>query len=182
MRLIDRILVGLCLCLEACSGGSIYRDLSEPVTVDDYEPLPGQVTKQNARLVVRKCLQGHRRSSATLDVEYGYAFRDAGFVQLYHVRTIDREEEHTSRTYVNFDALSGASVEPFYNLMRLRQEFRVVLSGRFRKWESAVRSFRPQPGLDAEPSAVELNSLVLMLDDPVAAKRLTEALTVLSSR
>jgi hypothetical protein len=178
----NRILVGLCHCLEACSGGVIYRDLAEPVTVDDYEPLPSQVTKQNARLVVRKCLQGHRRSSATLDAEYGYAFRDAGFVQLYHFRTLDREQERISRSYVDFGALSGASVEPSYNLMRLKQEFRVVLCGRFRKWESAIRSFLPQPDLDIEPSAVELNSLILMLDDPVVAKRLTEALTVFSSR
>ena len=176
------ILMGTVLSLGACSGGTIYRDLSEPVTVEDFQPLPDKVTRENARLVIRRCLQAHRRSSATPDEEFGYAFRDAGFVQLQHVRTPNLEEEHTARTYVDYGALSGMSVEPFFSLMRLRQEFRVVLIGKFRRWESPVRSFRPQPDLDAEASPVGVNSLILDLNDPVEASRLTEALTLVSAR
>lgn len=182
MHAFCRVWVGICLGLGSCSGGALYRDFAEPLTVDDFEPLPTQVTKDNARLVVRKCLQAHRRTSATPDSEYGYAFLEGGFVQLYHVRSLDREEERTARIYMDYGTLEAAVAEPHYNLTRLRDEFRVTLQGMFRKWESHVRSFRAQPNLGAEPSTVPMASLVLVLDDPVVAKRLTEALAILSAR
>lgn len=166
----------------ACSGGGIYRDLADPIALDDYEAVPAQVTRENARLVVRRCLQAHRRSSATPESECGYAFREAGFVQLCHFRPLDREQERASRTYIDYRALSDAKAEPRYNFNRLKEEFRVTLRGTFRKWESHVRAFRVQPDLDSEEDAVAVGCLVLSFDDPAAANRLVQAVNVLASR
>lgn len=177
-----RSLVATLLFLSACSGSGGYRELSDPVTVDDFEPLPAAITKGNARLVIRRCLQIHRRSSATLDSEFGYAFGEGGFVQLYHLRTLDRADERTARVYVGYAAIASVGAEPHYNLMRLREEFRVTLKGAFRKWESHVRSFQAEPDLGAEVGKLDVDSLILTLDDAVVSNRLVQALAILSAR
>ncbi len=176
-----RLLGTACLLLAGCAGGGGYKDLSDPLTVEDHEPIPDRVTKENARIVARRCLQAHRRSSATLDSEYAYAFGEGGFVQLHHFRTLDRSEERAERVYVPCGAIASVGAEPFFNLSRLREDFRVTLRGTFKKWGGRVRTFREFPELGTESRTVAVESLVLILDDAVVTSRLVQALTVLSS-
>lgn len=165
----------------SCTGASSYRDFSEPLTVEDYEPLPSHVTPENARWIVRRCLQGHRQSASTPDTEWGYVFRVEGFIQLCHEHPENREEEQVIRTYVDYHALQAFPAVPQYNLRRLKQEFLVTLRGRFKRWQAHVRTYQEQPSLGGEASTVAVPSLTLVLDDPVAAHRLSEALQLLGA-
>jgi hypothetical protein len=167
--------------LASCTGASLYRDFSEPLTVEDFEPLPNHVTPENARAVVRRCLQAHRQSAATPDTEWGYAFRPEGFVQLCHERPENREEERAIRTYVDYHALQVSPAVPQYNLRMLKEEFAVTLRGPMRRWQTHVRAFEEQPNLGAESATMPVHALTLVLDDPVAAHRLSDALQLLGA-
>ncbi|HXX92030.1 MAG TPA: hypothetical protein VEN81_00260 [Planctomycetota bacterium] len=177
-----RLLGAATLLLAACSEGGGYRELGEPITLDDGLPLPAPVTRENARLVVRRCLQAHRQSSSTPEADTSYAFSESGFVQLIHARTLDRSEERVSRIYVAFAAIRSVKAESMFNVTRLRTEYRVVLEGTFRRWEAPVRAFRTLPELGQEPAKAEVPSLILTFDEAPTAKRLSEALSLLATR
>ena len=167
------------LALGSCIGTPLYRDLSAPLTVEDFEPIPAPVTPENAMLVVRRCLQIHRRSASTAEEEWGYAFVPSGFVQLFHARPPEREEERAARIYVEYRDIQEVQAEPHYSLIRLREEFHVTLRGKFRRWDEHLRTFRAQPDLGAEASTAPAPWVRIVFDDAVAAHRLREALQLL---
>src|SRR5258706_16060306 len=65
MKLVRAFLTTLCIATASCRGESIYRDLAEPLALEDYLLLPSEVTSDNALLAVRRSLQAHRRSIST---------------------------------------------------------------------------------------------------------------------
>jgi hypothetical protein len=178
-----RIVVLLTLpLLVSCSTTGSRGGLAEPITIDDLQPLPDEVTNQNARLVIRRALQAHRHGNDYPDEEYGYIFRESGFVQIYHRTPLDRAEERVSRTFVEYASVRSARGEPYFDFQRLKERYRVTLSGTFRRWEAPVIPSRPQPELGSEPSLHPVESLSLALEDPVMAKKLSDALLLLSAR
>lgn len=180
MARIDRPvrIVGL-LALASCMAPA-WRDLSDPVSVDDRAALPAAVTPENARGVVRRCLQRHRDSATNAHHRYGYAFREGGFVQLYSLAGVDRGRELHVRTFVDFAAVDSATSETFVDNTRLRRSFRVILRGTFRRWDARPTPYVTQPEIGSEPGTSAIDSLELVLDEGVAALRLVEALTLLS--
>jgi hypothetical protein len=56
--------------LVACSTTESYQDLAEPITVEDFLPLRDKVTLENARGVVRRGLQMHRRFNDLPDEQF----------------------------------------------------------------------------------------------------------------
>ena len=168
--------------LVCCQTTRSERDLAEPVSIEDLQPLPAELTAANARLVVRRVLQAHRRSNDYPDEGYGYLFRDVGFVQIHHRTPPDRAEGRVSRTFVDYASVRSAQAEPYFDFQRLKERYRVTLSGAFQKWESRSLPSRPEPELGSEPVLREVESLSLVLDDPVMAKQLCDALLLLSAR
>ena len=164
----------------SCRGESVYRDLSEPLSMEDYLPPPSEVAPDTASLAVRRSLQEHRRSISTPDEQTGYAFRPDGFVQLYHAHPTDRENERGMRTYVDYRSISSIRLEPFFDTQFLKDRFRMILEGDFRRWESHIRAFQSQPDLGAEPETRPVKTLTLVLDDAATAQLLCRALLLLS--
>ena len=164
----------------SCRGPSVYRDLSEPLALEDYVALPTEVTPDSAALAVRRSLQAHRRSISTPDEQTSYAFRQNGFVQLRHARPSDRENERGERTYVDYRSISSVRVDSFFDAQFLRDRFRLILEGEFRRWESPIRAFQPQPDLGAELETRVIHSMTLVLDDATIAQLLSRALLLLS--
>lgn len=180
MKLVRAFLSTLFIAMASCKGESIYRDLAEPLDMEDYLVLPSEVTSDNASLAVRRSLQAHRRSISTPDEQTGYAFRPHGFVQLYHAHSVDREDERGVRTYVDFNAISSIRVEPFFDVQFLKDRFRLILEGDFPRWESHIRAFGSQPDLGAELDTRTVKSVTLVLDDATIAQLLSQALLLLS--
>jgi hypothetical protein len=166
----------------SCSTTRSPGDWGEPITIEDLQPLPSDVTNENARLIVRRALQAHRHWNDYPDEAYGYVFRESGFVQIYHRTPVDRSLERVSRTYVDYASIRSAQAEPYFDFQRLKERYRVTLSGTFRRWEAPVVPSRPEPELGREPSLQPVDSLSLALEDPVMAKRLSDALLLLSAR
>ncbi|HVR85609.1 MAG TPA: hypothetical protein VMU54_14930 [Planctomycetota bacterium] len=176
-----RALAWICLAATAsCRGESVYRDLAEPIVMEDYLPLSAEVTPDNAALAVRRSLQAHRRSISTPDEQTGYSFRPDGFVQLYHAHPTDRENERGVRTYVAYRSISSVRVDAFFDAQFLKDRFRLILEGDFRRWESHIRVFQPQPDLGAELETQGIKTLTLVLDDATLAQLLYRALLLLS--
>jgi hypothetical protein len=148
--------------------------------MEDYLPVPTEVTPDNALLAVRRSLQAHRRAISTPDEQTGYAFLPDGFVQLSHVRPSDRENERGARTYVDYHSISSIRVEPYFDAQFLKDRFRLTLEGNFRRWESHIREFQPQPDLGAESGTIPLKGITLFLDDATTAQVLSRALVWLS--
>lgn len=170
--------------LAACAAPAGARDAGDPVTVEDLMPLPASVTAENARAVVRQCLQRHRRAATDVHRRVGYAFLPEGFVQLAHEPATDRgEPARSSRVRVEYAAVASADTAAFTDLMAFRDRVRVVLRGRFRAWEGVVTPYRPPPPIGEEPFYRDRE--ILELDFPAseaeAAKRLVEALRALKS-
>jgi hypothetical protein len=174
--------LGFLALLSSCAEEAPYRDLAEPLSVEDLQPFPAEVTRENARSVVRRGLQAHRRSNNLPDEQYGYSFGEAGFVQLYHFNPTDRVEERAGRTYVDFSRVRSVTTEEYFDFKRLGERFRITLRGSFSKWDSPVRVGQRQPDLGREPSKRECDALLLVLDDPAVAKKLADALILLSGR
>jgi hypothetical protein len=168
--------------LAACASPRADRDAGEPVTVEDLEALPAAVTPENARQVVRQCLQRHRRAASGVHRRYGYRFSDAGFVQFrYEPQTGSGEPARVERVYVDFAAVASAGSETFVDVHAFRETVRVALRGRFRSWSGRVTPFRPSPEPGAEPETRARDTLELDFpaSDAAAAKRLVEALNLL---
>jgi len=178
-RILGLVAVSL---LGSCSAAGSRVDPSEPVTIEDLQPLPPEVTRGNARLIVRKGLQAHRRWNALPDEQVGYLFRDVGFVQLRHETPLDRAQERISRTFVDYASISSVIGETYFDLQFVKERFRITLKGSFHRWEGPLRPFRALPEVGSEPWTVEQESLSLSLDDAVVTKRLMDALTLLSGR
>jgi hypothetical protein len=174
--------VALVLALASCAAPA-WRDLSDPVTVEDLTALPAEVTPGNARSVARKCLQRHAVSASDVHRRTAYAFRERGFVQLLTLNAMDggRRTRH-ERTCVDFADLESASSEIRLDPTLLRRRIELTLRGRFRRWETPVTPYTPQPELGAEPSPREETSFLLILDDPDAGARLEAALRLLAQR
>lgn len=166
--------------LSSCVPPESSPDPSDPVTIEDLQPMPPEVTSGNARLVVRIGLQAHRRGNSSPDDQVGYAFRDAGFVQLVTHAPPDRAERRTSRLFVQYGSIRSVTVEPYFDLQFIKDRFRITLKGSFQKWEAPARPSEPLPGLGLEPRVMPVDVFILSLDDAVVAKRLTEALLLLS--
>jgi hypothetical protein len=174
--------LGVLSFLASCAGEGPYRNLAEPISVEDLQPFPPEVTKENARAVVRRGLQAHRRANNFPDEEYGYWFGKAGFVQFYHFNPTDRVEERACRTFVDFTSIRSVTTEEYFDFKRLGERFRISLRGSFTKWEAPVRVGQRQPDLGREPSKRDCDVLDLVLDDPAVAKKLADALVLLSDR
>ena len=172
----------LLLLLVSCQATGSNRDPAEPVTIEDRQPLPAELTTANAPLIVRRLLQAHRHVNDYPDEAYGYVFAEIGFVQIHRRTPLDRSEGRVSRTFVNFASVRSAQAEPYFDFQRLKERYRVTLSGTFRLWESRSFPSRPEPELGREPFLHEVESLSLVLDDPVMAQRLCDALLLLSAR
>lgn len=173
------IRIALFLLLGACTVPGARRDLSQAVQPADLEPLPEKVTAENARDVVRQCLQLHRRTDSSVYVRYGYAFRDRGFVQLIEERS---EPERVIRVYVDYASVASTASQVFFDTSKLRERIEVTLRGAFRRWEARINPYRAQPDLDAEPATHPQESIVLLFDDASAARKLSEALKALSRK
>jgi hypothetical protein len=182
MRLVFPTALGALSFLASCAGEGPYRNLAEPISVEDLQPFPAEVTKGNARSVIRRGLQAHRRSNNFPDEEYGYSFGEAGFVQFYHFNPTDRVEERARRTFVDYALIRSVTTEEYFDFKRLGGRFRIALRGSFTKWESPVRVGQRQPDLGREPSKRECDVLELVLDDPAVTKKLGDALILLSGR
>jgi hypothetical protein len=168
--------------LTSCSTERPYRDLADPVTLEDLLPLPSQVTMENARRVVRSGLQMHRRANDFPDGQFGYVFREEGFVQIHHQTPQDRAEERVMRTFVDFRSISSVTAEPYFDFQRIRERYRVTLKGSFRSWGAPVLASRAQPEIGQEPTSSLVKTVGLALDDPTAARQLSIALVLLSGR
>ena len=173
------VLLPLLVCCQAARSGG---DPAEPVTIEDLQPLPAELTTANARLIVRRVLQAHRRSNDHPDEGYGYVFRDSGFVQIHRLTPLDRAEGRVSRTFVDYASVRSAQAEPYFDFRRLRERYRVLLGGPFRRWEAHALPSIPEPELGREPFSREVPSLSLALDDPVMAQQLCDALLLLTTR
>ncbi len=170
--------------LSACAAPAGARDWSDPVTVEDLMPLPASVTPENARQVVRQCLQRHRRAATDVHRRVGYAFRAEGFVQLRFLPATDRgEPARASRVLVDYAAVASAETGIVTDLPAFRDIVRVTLRGRFREWEGMVTPYRPAPGIGEEPSLRDRETLELdyPASEAEAAKRLVEALRALKA-
>jgi len=170
--------------LAACAAPAGRHDAGDPVTIDDLAPLPPAVNRENARPVVRQCLQRHRRAATDVHRRFAYVFRPEGFVQLlYRPATDGSEPARSGRVFVDYASVSSAAVEVFTDLSALREVVRVTLRGRFREWEGFVTPWRPSPPLGQEPFLRERNTLELDFpsSEAEAARRLAEALRVLKS-
>ena len=168
--------------LAACAATAPYRDPGDPVTVDDLAALPAGVAPENARRVVRQCLQRHRRAATDVHRRFSYGFREEGFVQFLHQPADDRgNPARASRVFVDYALVDAASCEIFPDLHAFRETVRVTLRGRLRAWEGRTSPYRPPPDPGAEPWTRERE--VLELDFPAseadAARRLVEAILAL---
>jgi hypothetical protein len=124
----------------------------------------------------------HRRANDLPDEQYGYVFREGGFVQIHHRSPPDRAEERVERTFVDFRCISSVTAEPYFDFQRIRERYRVTLKGSFRGWGAPVRASSPQPGIGEEPTGALVESLTLSLDDPTTAQQLSIALVLLTGR
>jgi hypothetical protein len=170
--------------LSACAAPAGARDLGDPVTVEDLMPLPSSVTAENARTVVRQCLQRHRRAATDVHRRVGYAFRPAGFTQLAHQPATDRgEPARSSRVFVEYAAVASADSRVFTDLMAFRDVVQVMLRGRFQEWDGVVTPYRPPPAAGEEPFLRDRETLELDFpaSEAEAAKRLVEALRTLKT-
>src|SRR2546425_13134740 len=59
LKLVRAFFSTLFMATASCRGESIYRDLSEPLAMEDYLVLPSEATSDNALLTVRRSLQAH---------------------------------------------------------------------------------------------------------------------------
>ncbi|HLY74331.1 MAG TPA: hypothetical protein VKU80_09455, partial [Planctomycetota bacterium] len=109
-------------------------------------------------------------------------FKEAGFVQLLHQTPPDRAQERAVRIFVDYASITSVTGEPYFDLQFLRERFRIAVKGSFQRWEAPVHGSRGLPALGCEPWAIPIESLSLSLDDPVTAKRLMDALWLLSGR
>jgi hypothetical protein len=166
----------------ACASPVAHLDAGDPVTIEDLADLPAAVTPENARQVVRQCLQRHRRAASDVHRRYAYAFREGGFVQILHRTARDRgEKDRVSRLAVDFACIDAVERRTDFDWMMIRDEVRVTLRGRFRSWSSLVTPYRDPPPIGREPTTHDANTLVLTYPPSEAgtARRLVEALRIL---
>jgi hypothetical protein len=173
--------VALLLLLVSCAERGSRRDGSEPVTAADLQPLPAEVTPENARDVLRRALQQHRVEASSHHRRYGYAFRSGGFVQMVS-DTSDRGREKVARTYVDFSALESADIDARIDTARFGKRFVLMLRGTFRRWEAWVTPYRSQPEIGSEPETAASRDLEILFEEEEIPAALVRALEILSSK
>jgi hypothetical protein len=182
MARIHRTLRVAVLLLGSCSAPGAGRDAADPLEPRDLEPFPAAVAADNARDVVRKALQAHRRSASDVHRRTGYVFRDRGFVQLVRDRASSGGAESETRIFADYASLSSTASRVVLDTALLRERIEVTLVGRFRAWSARVTPYEPLPDLGAETGVRDRSSMVLVFDDAEAARKLQEALRLLSGR
>lgn len=170
--------------LASCAAPAGVREAGDPITLEDLGPLPAAVTPENARQVIRQCLQRHRRAATDAYRRVGYVFRPEGFVQLRFLPPAGGgEPARAARVEVDYTFVESVGRTIFTDLSTFRDVVRVTVRGRFRRWEGIVTPYRPSPAVGEEPFWREVGTLEVDFpaSEAEAACLLVEALRVLKS-
>lgn len=98
---------------------------TEPIRPEDLAALPA-VTKENARDVVRKCLQRHAASASDVHRRYGYRFFPDGFERVLAETFTDGRRDRWSSVRIAYAALGGVTTSTRVDPTRLRRVTDVV--------------------------------------------------------
>lgn len=112
------------LCLAGCAAPA-PRPETEPILPEDLAALPA-VTKENARDVVRKCLQRHAAAASDVHRRYGYRFRPDGFERVLSESFSDGRRDRWSVLRIVYAELGPLTTSTRVDPTRLRRVTEVV--------------------------------------------------------
>lgn len=120
--------VAVLLLLAGCSAPA-PRPETEPIRPEDLAALPAPITRENARDVVRKCLQRHASDASTTHRRYGYVYRADGFDQVLFEAFTDGRRDRVSRTAIAYAGVREAAASTRVDPTRLRRVTDVRVDG-----------------------------------------------------
>ncbi|HEX7896379.1 MAG TPA: hypothetical protein VF950_01270 [Planctomycetota bacterium] len=104
------------------------RPETEPILPEDLAALPA-VTKDNARDVVRKCLQRHAAQASDVHRRYGYRFHADGFERVLTETFSDGRRDRGSTLRISYAGLGAVATSTRVDPTRLRRVTEVVANG-----------------------------------------------------
>ena len=102
---------------------------TEPIRPEDLAALPAEVTRENARDVVRKCLQRHAAAASDVHRRYGYRFDAAGFDRVLRETFSDGRRDRESLLRVDYAGLGPVRTSTRVDPTRLRRVTELSAAG-----------------------------------------------------
>jgi hypothetical protein len=121
------IRVALLLITAGCAAPAA-RPETEPILPEDLAALPA-VTKENARDVVRRCLQRHAAAASDVHRRYGYRFRPDGFERVLFETFSDGRRDRWSSLRLLYADLGPVTAATRVDPTRLRRITEVNAAG-----------------------------------------------------